>query len=228
MSSALLYLAIVAVWAVVLVPMWLRRDAAAQRERFGRVRMLTRRRPPAVGRDAAGGDAVDDDAYVEDAEAYLDEDVAGVEDDPAEDPEPGLAETGRPRVRPPVSRRRMRARVIARRRRRTTGLVALLLVSVCVAATGAVPWWTVLPPVCFLLFHLALLRAAAQIDAERARARAARRARLQARQAHQARQARLQARPAAEHTADVIDITARAREEIYDQYADAELRAVGD
>lgn len=56
MSSAVLYLAIVAVWAVVLVPMWLRRDT----ENTGITRLLHKRAedPPAEDEEPAEPEAV--------------------------------------------------------------------------------------------------------------------------------------------------------------------------
>jgi hypothetical protein len=69
--------------------------------------------------------------------------------------------------------------------------------------------------------YLLLLREAALADAERARWRAADDRRVQA--------ARQYARTEyAEHTAQVIDISDRLGDQLYDQYADAAIRAVGD
>lgn len=122
MSSGLLYLAIVGVWAGVLVPMWVRRSDAG--------------------------------------------DVRGPE--PADVPLPARGQG------------RARARVIARRRRRLSGIVALLLVTVVIAAAGLAPWWIVPVPGLALVGYLACLRAAAAYDAElaaRGRARSERQAR---------------------------------------------------
>ena len=76
--------------------------------------------------------------------------------------------------------------------------------------------------------YLLLLREAALADAENARWRAE--------QAHAARQRAQEQQdgrsgPAArtpEPTAQVIDISARLGDQLYDQYADATMRAVGD
>jgi hypothetical protein len=213
-SSAVLYLAIVALWAVVLVPMWLRRDADAARPAHGhrphrghRLTALRLRRAHDGDRpgdpDGPADDRVDD---------RVDARPGGAPDDrPA----------GRPgdRLRP---RRRSRGAVIARRRRRTWILSLLVLAAAGCGAARLVPYWTALPPAGLLAGHLSLLRVAAGIDAERretaALARAAERAR--------ARAAR-EAREAAE--AEIIDLMARNRaRDVFDQYAPDELRVVGD
>jgi hypothetical protein len=164
LSSTLLYLAIVAVWAVVLVPMWLRRDndgfSRLLHKRSDHTEELTREEPTLDDREPP--------AYDEDREAPL--------TTPA----------------PPQARRRPgRAAVIARRRRRTFGLTLLLLASVTAVATGLAPWWTVLPAVVLLTGHLALLRVAVSMDAARRQAEAQARAaaRRAAREAEQAEQA---------------------------------------
>ncbi|MEU9016983.1 hypothetical protein [Actinomadura sp. NPDC048394] len=160
MSSAVLYLAIVAVWAIVLVPMWLRRDT----ENAGITRLLHKR-----------ADELDGDE--ETTEAPQD-----AEEEPQEADEPQEA----PRPRRPVTR----GAVIARRRRRTSGLAALLVTAVALVASGVLPWWSVLPPTLLLAGHLTLLRVAVGMDAARRRAaaeaRAAARARaIEARRAEQ-------------------------------------------
>lgn len=157
MSSAVLYLAIVAVWAVVLVPMWLRRDS----------RILHK--------------------------TPLDETSA--------------------EESPPAPRRPGRATVIARRRRRTAGLFLLLATTAGIVAAGLAPWWITLPPSVLLAGHLALLRVAVAMDADRHRERQAR-----------AREARL-ARESAAPQAEIIELVAPT--EVFDQYAD-DRPAVGE
>lgn len=202
MSSAVLYLAIVAVWGVVLVPMWLRRDG----DGFGR--LLHRRT------EAAGADQLDDTAP-----HAADDDVVTF-DEPAESLE--SAE--------PVRRRRVtRGAVIARRRRRTLGLSLLTVTAIVVTAVQVAPWWFVFPPVVLLAGHLSLLRVAVRMDhareGELRRVASIRAERLRrAREESEAREA-LEAEEAA-RTAEVIELPAWQREEVYDQYTD--LRAVGD
>lgn len=199
MSSTFLYLAIVAVWAVVLVPMWLRRDTDAS----GFSRLLHKR----PGQ----------------AEEPLPED----RQPPVRPPEPQDLhpdeETLEEELQSPARRRPTRAGVIARRRRRTFGLALLLLASIGVVASGLVPWWTTLPPIGLLAAHLTLLRVAVGMDTARHRAHAAERARArhELRQAERAREAE-----EAAHQAEIIEFVARARD-VFDQYAD-DRRAVGD
>ncbi|REE96221.1 hypothetical protein [Thermomonospora umbrina] len=210
MSSTLLYLAIVAVWAVVLVPMWLRRD------NDGFSRLLAKR-----------SDVTED--------LTLDEPTLDVPtpDEPAREPEPTLTEPAHeaPADAPahPAPRRPGRATVIARRRRRTFGLTLLLLASVTAVATGLAPWWTSLPATVLLAGHLALLRVAAGVDAARHRARteAARAAAAAARAAEEARALAEPDPPT--RKAEVIELVLGVYEddEVFDQYAD-DRRAVGD
>jgi hypothetical protein len=193
MSSAVLYLAIVVVWGIVLVPMWLRRDGD------GIGRLLHRR----------------SDAD-EPIPATPDDDVVAFE----ETAEP-LAPARRSRV--------SRGAVIARRRRRTLGLSLLTLTAIIATAVQVAPWWFMIPPALLLTGHLSLLRVAVSMDharrQQRRRAAAIRAAQLRRAQeeleAEEAREAEETAR-----SAEVIELPAWAREEVYDQYTD--LRAVGD
>lgn len=214
MSSAVLYLAIVAVWGVVLVPMWLRRDGD------GIGRLLLRRADAIEPLDESVPRSHDDaiGAFAE---------PSGVEESDG----PGRLTEHREVVthaEPPTSARRRRATraaVIARRRRRTLGLTLLTLTAVAVVSARVAPWWFVLPPVLLLGGHLSLLRVAVRMDAarrqERRRAAALRAARLRhARQAREAAEVTEAAR-----VAEVIELRSQP-EEVYDQYSD--LRAVGD
>ncbi len=221
MSSSPLYLAIVVVWLIVLVPMLLRKDSV---------------------------DTVHEDTRREDEEAEATEDYEesehGAEGLSGDEGDPDLMETqvitrapvgddlaaeetperSRPSVeRDPRPAREPRSRVIARRRRRTSALTLVNIATVVAVSFGLGPWWVMAPPVLLLVGHMALLREAAKADAERreARARARRRAVLRARRA-EAEEAR-----EAEREAEVIAFIER-RSQVYDQYADARLRAAGD
>jgi hypothetical protein len=125
--------------------------------------------------------------------------------------------------------------VLQARRRTLTMIIAITIGIMGAAFVGLTPWWTAVPPFVMLGLYLLLLHEASHADAEQARrhaearaqslhaARAAHAARLRARQA--------QAAPLPQPTAEVIDISARAAsadDQLYDQYADAEIRAVGD
>jgi hypothetical protein len=93
--------------------------------------------------------------------------------------------------------------------------------------------WLVIPPVGLLLLYVLLLREIAKADAELTRKRTAweaaearayaRHMRAQAhaeREAHETNQAHSGAK--------IIDISGRVSDQLYDQYADAAVRAVGD
>ncbi|GAB3987055.1 hypothetical protein GCM10029978_104210 [Actinoallomurus acanthiterrae] len=202
MSSALLYLAIVAVWGIVLVPMWLRRDGSRTRQR----------------------------RFDEDTDT-LAESPAEVADNVDEAPPEALPEdqpVPAPQARQAARRRASRAAVIARRRRRTVGLLLLVLTAVATVVAGVTPWWFIAPPAVLLVGHLTLLRIAFKVDAERRRARHLARLRAMEAERRRAEEAEEQARLAreAQRTAEVITMPERPQEEVYDQYTDQ--RAVGD
>ncbi|MCO5992868.1 divisome protein SepX/GlpR [Actinoallomurus rhizosphaericola] len=199
MSSALLYLAIVVVWGIVLVPMWLRRDGSRTRNR----RLDEDTDAPVEGVEAAEG--------VE--EGLIEDDVAPVAT-------PARA------ARHAATRRASRAAVIARRRRRTVGLILLQLTAVAVVVAGVTPWWFTVPPAVLLVGHLTLLRSAVRMDAERRARHLARMRAIEAdRRARAEEEARL-AREAAQRSAEIISMPERPEEQVYDQYTDQ--RAVGD
>lgn len=203
MSSTLLYLAIVVVWAIVLVPMWLHRDT----ETTGISRILPRR---LLASDYEMVQEFDDDLP---AEGDRDPVPAEPSDSPAQAP---------PERPAPCSRR---AAIMARRRRRTTGLTLLAITVGIIAATTG-PWWISFPPVALLGAHLALLRTATQIDVARRQAARAARHEILLRARQEATQAVEEAQEA--HDAEIIDLLSRTRE-VFDQYAPPdELRAVGD
>jgi hypothetical protein len=119
-----------------------------------------------------------------------------------------------------------RAHVLQARRRLLTTLVTLAIAALACTAANLAPWWIVVPPVGMLGMYVLLLREAAQADAEQARWLAkeltvqAEAARLRPRQAWEAGQP--------QPTAEIIDISGRVTDQLYDQYADAAVRAVGD
>src|SRR5262249_50704916 len=132
---------------------------------------------------------------------------------------------GGPAAGPSQSRRQM----MRARRRILTILTSLVFITAAFVATGFVKWWICVPPVGMLVLYVLLLREIAMADAELARKRAdheARAARDVWRRAHQAWEAEREA--AAQPTAEVIDISSRVGDQLYDQYADAAVRAVGD
>ena len=112
----------------------------------------------------------------------------------------------------------------------------VLLITVAVmgsAFIGLTPWWTAVPPFLMLGAYMLLLREAARADTEHAHrwaeAEAFQAARRDELASERARQAEAVTPP--EPTAQIITLTtptSRDDDQLYDQYADAEIRAVGD
>ena len=239
MSSAILYAAIVAIWAGVLIPRWLRRDTsqasrsslafagdqpagAGQDAHADGAETLTGDMA-GEGRPAAGGDGgnqVPTEGGAAPAAARGDgaADLAG---------RGGGQAAGSGAERPDS-----RQRIVAARRR-----LLLILITLTVAALGIVglklaSWWVAVPPVIMLGGYLVLLREASRADRERAVLDAAYRdeqRRLYAEQ-QAVEEPAAPAPPVVRPAARVIDISERVRDEdeIYDQYADGTRRAVGD
>jgi len=250
-SSAILYLAIVAIWACVLVPRWLHRShetpseqelAPEREEAADHAEAGVPEEQSAVGETDAGSlefatlreQVVEVTTYVEweapATPARLAKTAAPARSSQEQQPErTGRARPGR---RPAAGR----AHVLRARRRMLTILVTLAVAVAAATLVGLIRWWAVIPPAGLLGLYLLLLHEAASSDAEndRRRAEAHARAALAARE-RAALAARERARQAREilvqPTAEIIDISARAtqgRDQPYDQYADAEVRAVGD
>lgn len=212
MSSAILYLAIIAIWACVLIPRWLRRDSArgagsaadtpvpgdvdrGDAGARGGTSGGDVSRPGPVYAESVRGGAVADRARTR-AEA------AGRLDEEAAEPD---ADTDVP---PPLTPGESRQRMLAARRR-LLGMLALLEVAaIALAMLGLAALWVVIPPSVMLIGYLLLLREAAHADAEqaqreqeaaRARARARERARASASARAAQRTAAAPAAPAAGH-----------------------------
>ncbi len=281
MSSAILYLAIVAIWAGFLVPAWVRRPHAAKADSAAEQDVAwpgdgehadTHDELAHDGRvhDCAHGHAETADyefttaAYAvqateyptnteNDVEVSLQADIHvevnrrnqeyrdGMPDYDGERPSRhGGGPDGyydhagavRPGTRPSQSREQM----LRARRRMLTILVAMMVLTWAFALLGAVRWWICVPPTGMLVLYVLLLREIAMADAEQARrqhAWAAREARLARQRAFEERTEReawrLGPRPDSAYTgAQIIDISGRVGDQLYDQYADAAVRAVGD
>jgi len=228
LSSAILYLAIVAIWAVVLVPRWLRpraappqpvpvpaespdaevREPAGPAQDAGVARPVSADAPDAAA-GAVGGEAVA--GPVVSGEDARDEEAA---------PEPEVAAPS------PVSRR---TEVLKARRRLLSTLIALTVVAAGLAVTRIDAYWIVIPPTVLLAGYVVLLREFAHIDAERARRAAPiRRTEAGAQTGREPVPAATPAVPAALGGAEIIDISGRVGDQVYDQYSDAANRAVGD
>jgi hypothetical protein len=232
LSSAILYIAIVAIWAVVLVPRWLRPRAAPPQPvpvPAGSPDAEVRE-PAGPGQDVGVALAVSTDDLDAAAEAVGGEAVGGeaaadVSGEDARDeeaaPEPAVAAPS------PVSRR---AEVLKARRRLLSTLIALTVVAVGLAVTHIDAYWIVIPPTVLLTGYVVLLREFAHIDAARAR-----RAEVRARAGQEPVPAATPAAanlgsdaPAAPGGAEIIDISGRVGDQVYDQYSDAANQAVGD
>jgi hypothetical protein len=221
LSSAILYLAIVAIWAIVLVPRWLR--------------------PP-----QASGTLESNLAEPVIASPF--EDVAGAEDDADGGeglPAPGAQAAGGGRARLTAAERR--ERILQARRRMLVTLTVITAGSIVIAVTHLAAAWVVIPPAVMLGGFVLLLHAAARIDTERAWAAARRPAQATGADAAAGGPGRQPAdlpdgapagvagaQPgmtgpqAGVPSAQIIDISGRIGDQLYDQYADAEVRAVGD
>ena len=159
MSSAILYLAIVAIWACVLIPRWLRRDSA----RGGSAPVAAE---PAV--------PVEPEAEAED----------GTPADVEADESPRWA-SAFGRAAEPLSAEESRRRMLGARRRLLLMLIGLEAAAIALAFLRLAAVWVVVPPTVMLVGYLLLLREAGQADAERAQyeAEAVARARAQDAQA---------------------------------------------
>jgi hypothetical protein len=250
-SSAILYLAIIAIWLGFLIPAWVRRPRAA---------------PANSQSDADPGEPADGELTVEyvtetenDVDATLGADfhvevrqrereyraheysdneysqyrypeheyLAAPHADyqPADGPD---AYDGRwDDERPSQTREQM----LRARRRMLTILVTMTLVTGGFTALHVVSLWICVPPAGLLVLYVLLLREVALADAELARKRAAwEAAQDRAYRRYMAAQAEREAYEAAqaEPGAQIIDISGRVTDQLYDQYADAAVRAVGD
>jgi Flp pilus assembly protein TadB len=228
LSSAILYVAIVAIWAGVLIPRWLRRDSAAS-QRASEELTTVEAEPSASAEVAAPPPRRRDDTAGSVARpARPQERVAPRAPAPAPAPAPAEVPGGRPR-------HQEHTKVLASRRRLLYMLLVLALGSGALAVTKMAAWWVVVPPTIMLLGYMGMLREAAKADAERrelARTRGTAAAAVgAARRDAPPAPAAPSAPPAPVPEAEVIAISASLTsvgQEFYDQYADAKLRAVGD
>jgi hypothetical protein len=157
MSSAILYLAIVAIWACVLIPRWLRRDSARGAS------APVAAKPPVVAEPEERDDPPEE---------------AGGTAEADEVPQP------RARVTEPLSAEESRRRMLAARRRLLLMLIGLEAAAIALAVLGLAAVWVVIPPSIMLIGYLLLLREAGQADAERAKHEAEAAERARARTAH--------------------------------------------
>jgi hypothetical protein len=236
-SSGVLYLAIIAIWALFLVPAWLKRPHGARAQSAenvaaeGPATEWHETRWPEGGWQAEGPEQAGEQWADEqdDALAEADEDVSHPDREYRDEVPYYAAETGRPTPRFSQSRQQM----LRARRRMLTILLSLTAITGVFAYLGSVQWWICVPPAGMLVLYVLLLREIALADAELASKRQAWEAREARQRAWEASQAQRDAwtRTASEQaapTAQIIDISGRVGDQLYDQYTDAAVRAVGD
>jgi hypothetical protein len=168
MSSAILYLAIIAIWACVLIPRWLKRGAVAPVA------------APAVVE-------AEDQAASPDALPDAGQDEAPYVGPPAAEPVAAAPLTAEPLTAEPLAAGESRRRVITARRRLLMMLAGLEVTATALAVTGMAAVWVVIPPTVMLAGYLLLLREAAKADRERAQHEAEAHARARERSAARAR-----------------------------------------
>jgi hypothetical protein len=180
MSSAILYLAIIAIWLCVLIPRWLKRDSAR-----GAVvspdATAAGETPATTSADADEADLADDGAP-----------RATGSDVPARPPAAPAAPA------PPLSAEEARRRVLTGRRRLLGMLILLEIAAIALTVVGLAAMWVIIPPTIMLAGYLLLLREAGHADAERAQREAE--AAAHARERARAKAARARSRAAQRST----------------------------
>jgi hypothetical protein len=186
-SSAILYVAIVAIWACVLIPRWLRRDSA----RGAGSTVDTPVPGDVVPGDVVPGDVVpadvvpgdvipagdtDDDVSktaerasavrVRYRETFRADVTVEAEADLAPEEVP-VSDAGR-RVSPPLRPEDSRRRMLAARRRLLGMLIVLEIAAGALAGLKLAALWVLIPPSIMLAGYVLLLREASHADAERA------------------------------------------------------------
>ena len=258
MSSAILYVAIVAIWAGVLIPRWLRRDSAASGRNSEGVAAAEakpsaeaeaevgeeptpapalRRREGHAGSEARPAGPVYPARTAHRGERAVSRSAAAARPTPRAEARAEARPTPRPEIAAEVPHGEPRdhehKKVMSARRRLLGMLLVLAIAAGVLAFTRMAAWWVVVPPSIMLLGYLALLYEAGRADAEGrklARTRAAADAAARVAVAKRAAPP-APAAPAPAPDAEVIDIAAPltvAGHKFYDQHADAKLRAVGD
>jgi hypothetical protein len=184
MSSAILYLAIIAIWLCVLIPRWLKRDSA---------------RGAVIASDISAGGETPVTAPSDADQADLADDGAphatesGVTAHPPAAP---AAPAPAPAPAPALSAEEARRRILTGRRRLLGMLILLEIAAIALAVVGLAALWVIIPPTIMLTGYLLLLREAAHADAERAQRDAEAAAHARERERAARARARSRARPA--------------------------------
>jgi hypothetical protein len=199
-SSAILYVAIVVIWACVLIPRWLRRDSARGSSHAADQATPVDVTPPDADSPghvpaSTGAVAVAEEHGDDRAEDRRDNRAEEREDARAEKPRHEVAEdpSEPDEVPPPLTPEESRRRVLSARRRLLGMLIVLEVAAISLAVLKLAAMWVVIPPSVMLAGYLLILREASHADAERAareaeavayaRARARERARVRERAA---------------------------------------------
>jgi hypothetical protein len=229
-SSAILYLAIVAIWAFLLVPKWIRRTHGASFAGGSGGTEVTPAEPesPAPPAESPAEDEPEaDTAPLPAVTASMG--MGAVPGGALATQAPRGAQAGAgPRARPAGAAPRIsRGKVLQARRRLLTILVALAIAAFSCTALRLTSPWVCIPPAVMLGMYVLLLRETALADAESAHRRAEQAASV-ARERALARSRAAWAARTPQPSAQIIDISGRLRDQLYDQYEDASERAVGD
>jgi hypothetical protein len=236
-SSAILYLAIVVIWAFLLVPRWVRRSHTASFAGGSSAAEVTPSEPGAPGSGRADAPPAEDEPEADTAPLPAVTASMGMGPAPGAEPPagraPGGAQAGaaarsRPAgppgpPRPAISR----SKILQARRRLLTILVLLATAAASCTVLRLTSPWVCVPPAVMLGMYVLLLRETALADAERAH-REGERAAAVTRQRALARSRAAWAARTPQPTAQIIDISGRLQDQLYDQYEDATNRAVGD
>jgi hypothetical protein len=252
LSSAILYVAIIAIWAGVLIPRWLRRDSAAGGRNSEHGAAAAAKPEAEVGAEVGAGAEVAEEPAP--APAPRRRKGAAAREAPSARraryeelvmPRPASVRPGPPRPvpRPEIPeeiphgepRGREHKKTLSSRRRLLGLLLVLTIAAGALAFTRMAAWWVVVPSAVMLLGYLTLLYEAGRADAERRELARTREAAAASAAAEVAAAKRATppapAAPPPAPDAEVIDISASltvAGHKFYDQYADTKLRAVGD
>jgi hypothetical protein len=242
LSSAILYVAIVAIWAGVLIPRWLRRDTSASEQAADETSTPASAADPAAAEERPRPSRArprEDDAprarrpVVPGARRTDVPDArrTDVPDARRSDVEAAREEAGMAREDDRETGEQEHARVLSSRRRLLGLLLALTAGSAALAFTRTAAWWVIMPPTVMLVGYLGLLREASKADAERRELLLARAVEAAATAAAAPAPVPV---PVPAPEAEIIkfspaqNVAAEQDQEFYDQYADAKLRAVGD
>lgn len=161
MSSAILYVAIVVIWACVLIPRWLHRGTATT---VTEASDLSSERIVPAPQHSPSPDAEADEFGELTAPQGSESDLG----EPRER-EPHASPSRGPQPRGPLSREESRRRMLAARRRLLLVLLALETAAIALMVLHLAALWVLIPPTIMLVGYLLLLREVAHADAERAR-----------------------------------------------------------